>query len=295
MTPAAMRADHPLHRLEEALGDAPIEGAAPALGYVTSVGGAQVVAHLQSTALSAEDETDVSVGSYIGVSTRDTLIIGILCEASGDGTSGHVSGRIDLLGEIFADASGAEQFRRGVSFYPKVGSAVVEIGERELRLIFDVASPTTISVGTLQQGRSIDAYVDVEEMVQKHFAIFGSTGSGKSSAVALILREIMAAKLDLRILLIDPHNEYAASFGDGAHVVRPGNLHLPYWLFSFDEIVEITFGRHTDGQDEIGLLAELIPIAKNDHACAASGDRNQATGRSIPTAAAIRSTRRCRI
>src|SRR5262249_2643686 len=104
-----------------------------------------------------------------------------------------------------------------------------------------------------------------EEMVQKHFAIFGSTGSGKSSAVALILREIMAAQMDLRMLLIDPHNEYAASFGDKAHVVRPGNLRLPFWLFSFDELVDVVFGRRADMLDEIGLLSELIPLAKNDY------------------------------
>ena len=102
-------------------------------------------------------------------------------------------------------------------------------------------------------------------MVQKHFAIFGSTGSGKSSAVALILREIMAAQMDLRMLLIDPHNEYAASFGDLAHVVRPGNLRLPFWLFSFDELVDVVFGRRADTLDEIGLLSELIPIAKNNY------------------------------
>ena len=51
-----------------------------------------------------------------------------------------------------------------------------------------------------------------------------------------MLREIMAAREHLRILLIDPHNEYAACFEDRAHVVRPGNLRLPYWLFNFDEM-----------------------------------------------------------
>ncbi|MES1207930.1 MAG: ATP-binding protein, partial [Pseudomonadota bacterium] len=147
------------------------------------------------------------------------------------------------------------------------------IGERELRLIFNVAGESTINVGHLQQDRSIGAYVDVEEMVQKHFAIFGSTGAGKSSGVALILREIMAAQIDLRVLLIDPHNEYASCFEDKAHVLRPGTLRLPYWLFGFDEIVEVIFGRRTDVMDEIGLLSELIPLAKNEYARSKLGDR----------------------
>jgi len=91
--------------------------------------------------------------------------------------------------------------------------------------------------------------------------------------VALIMREIMAAQMDLRVLLIDPHNEYASCFEDKAHVLRPGTLRLPYWLFTFDEIVEVIFGRRTDATDEIGLLAELIPLAKNEYARAKSGDR----------------------
>ena len=135
---------------------------------------------------------------------------------------------------------------------------VIRVGERELRLIFDVARPSTINIGHLQQDNTIGAYVDVEEMVQKHFAIFGSTGAGKSSGVALILREIMAAQLDLRVLLIDPHNEYAGCFEDKAHVLRPGTLRLPYWLFSFDEIVEIIFGKRSDveGRDRAAVGAD---------------------------------------
>jgi DNA helicase HerA-like ATPase len=103
-------------------------------------------------------------------------------------------------------------------------------------------------------------------MVRKHFAVFGSTGAGKSSGVALILREVMQVRQDLRILLIDPHNEYGECFGDAAYVVRPGNLRLPYWLFNFDEIVEVFFGRRTEVEEEIALLAELIPLAKNEYA-----------------------------
>jgi hypothetical protein len=84
----------------------------------------------------------------------------------------------------------------------------------------------------------------------------------------------MDAKLNLRVLLIDPHNEYGGCFGEHGHVLRPGNLRLPYWLFNFDEIVEVVFGKRTDVSDEVGLLAELIPLAKNEYARSASGNRS---------------------
>jgi DNA helicase HerA-like ATPase len=150
--------------------------------------------------------------------------------------------------------------------YPRIGSPVVPVGHDALCIMFDTVGPNTINVGQLQQDASIGAYIDVDDLVSKHFAIFGSTGAGKSSAVSVLLHEIMDARQSLRILLIDPHNEYAGCFEDRAHVVRPGNLRLPYWLFNFDEMQEIVFGRRSDIEDEVGLLAELIPLAKNEYA-----------------------------
>ena len=66
--------------------------------------------------------------------------------------------------------------------YPKIGSAIVPVDHDELRIIFDVHGENTINVGHLQQDHSIGAYINVDDMVRKHFAIFGSTGAGKSSA-----------------------------------------------------------------------------------------------------------------
>jgi DNA helicase HerA-like ATPase len=103
-------------------------------------------------------------------------------------------------------------------------------------------------------------------LVSKHFAIVGGTGAGKSTGLALILRKIVAARGDLRMLLIDAHNEYGGCFGDRAHVVGTGNLKLPFWLFNFDEIAQIIFGERASGEQEVVLLAELIPQAKAEYA-----------------------------
>lgn len=269
-----MTAQAQLKQLEEMIADSARPAAAAAVvGQLVAVTGAHATVRFSDASLAGDsDEADFSVGAYLAIRTPRSLIIGVLCDISvAADAATQAGGRMDMLGEIITDASGAARFHRGVSHYPKVGSTVLRAGERELRLIFDVSGPSTIQIGHLQQDRRIGAYVDVEEMVQKHFAIFGSTGSGKSSGVALILREIMAARMDLRVLLIDPHNEYASCFEDKAHVLRPGNLKLPYWLFNFDETVEIIFGKRTDLTDEIGLLSELIPLAKNEYARARAG------------------------
>ncbi len=244
--------------------------AAEPLGRVVSVGGSQVMVEF-STAVLADSETELTVGAFLGIWNGRTLVVGSLCDISlhklADGQqSGPATGRVDLLGELILDQPGAGYFQRGVMTYPRIGSPIMPVSHDALCIMFDTAGENTINVGHLQQDSSIGAYIDVDDMVRKHFAIFGSTGAGKSSAVSVLLHEIMTARENLRILLIDPHNEYAACFEDRAHVVRPGNLRLPYWLFNFDEMQEIIFGRHRDVEDEVGLLAELIPLAKNEYA-----------------------------
>ena len=44
------------------------------------------------------------------------------------------------------------------------------------------------------------------------------------------------------MFLIDPHNEYGRCFGEKALVLNPRNLKLPFWLFNFEEIVDVLFG-----------------------------------------------------
>jgi uncharacterized protein len=238
------------------------------LGRVITVSGSQAMAQFVPGA-------DVTIGSLVGIRTGQSLAIGTLCDISAaepaiEERAPQATGRVDLLGEITADKSGEQRFQTGIAAYPKIGSAVVGIGGEELQIIFGLTNPSTIEIGHLQQDASIAATVDVDEMVRKHFAIVGSTGSGKSSGLALILRKILQARSDLRMLLVDAHNEYAGCFDDRAQVFGPANLKLPFWLLNFDELVQIVFGARGRAEREVMLLAELIPLAKTEFARAHS-------------------------
>jgi DNA helicase HerA-like ATPase len=239
-----------------------IEVAREPLGRVASVSGSQVIVEF-SIGLSWPD-TNLTVGAFLGIAVGSSLVVGALSEMSlRQGST--AAGRMDLLGEIATDDSGAARFQYGVTNYPNIGSPIMQPGSEELRIIFDVGTGLTINVGRAQQNSTIGARIDVDAMVQKHFAILGSTGAGKSSGVVVILREIMKVRPNFRILLIDPHNEYGHCFEDRAHVMRPGNLKLPFWILNFDEMVEVVFGQRTDIAPEVNLLAELIPLAKNQY------------------------------
>ena len=113
-------------------------------------------------------------------------------------------------------------------------------------------------------------------MLAKHFAVVGSTGVGKSSAVASILGKMVDVRPELRVLLLDVHNEYRAAFGGRASVIGAENLRLPFWLFNFEEMRNVIYGGKPAAPEEVEILAELIPIAKAKYTAGIRAPRGEA-------------------
>jgi len=249
-----------------------------ALGHVVSIGGSHAGVRLAvPAACDAAEGQRVTVGKFLALQTPASSVVGVVTEVDGNGAKGNgeagvaLTARVDLLGEIRRTDNGFTQFQRGITGYPVVGDKVELLDSEGLRAVYDTAGADTINIGQLQQDSSIGAYVKVDEMLRKHFALFGTTGVGKSSGVAVILRQVLAAKRNLRIFLIDPHNEYARSFRDQAQVLNPRNLKLPFWLFNFEETVDVLFRGRPGLEEEVEILAQTIPQAKSLFANAYSG------------------------
>ncbi|MET0922882.1 MAG: DUF87 domain-containing protein [Xanthobacteraceae bacterium] len=242
------------------------QSAGEALGYVVSVRGSQASVGLPAASVAGGDQARATVGKFLGVHTGKALLIGVITDVSiGTLATEHgyqAMAQLDLVGEIKDSSSVLARFQRGVSDYPVIGDPVTLIGARELRLVFNIRGNSVIDIGHLQQDSAIGAYVDVNDMLSKHFAVLGTTGVGKSSGVVLILQEVMRARPDLRIFVLDPHNEYGRSFGDRALVMNPRNLKLPFWLFNFEEFVDVIFGGRPGSEEEVDILSEVIPQAK---------------------------------
>jgi DNA helicase HerA-like ATPase len=240
--------------------------AAEPLGHVLSVRGSEAQVGLPSPSI--DDASRATVGRFLAIAAGKHRLIGMVTEVSVnsiDSSHGERYGavaRIDLMGEIRQDISGTDCFRRGVTEYPAIGDTVAMLAKEELRLIYKASSANAINIGHLHHDESIPAFIDVDNLLTKHFAILGSTGVGKSSGVAVILGEILYARPNLRIFMLDGHNEYGRCFGARANVMNPGNLKLPFWLFNFEEIVDVIYSGRPAIDDEIEILAELIPIAK---------------------------------
>jgi DNA helicase HerA-like ATPase len=218
-----------------------------------------------------QERARATVGKFLGIAAGNHHLIGMITEVTAKGTDGPpvsdygAVARIDLLGEIKTDEAGVAYFQRGVSEYPAIGDCAHLIESDELRLIYKSSAANAINIGHLHHDSSIAAYIDVDNLLTKHFAILGSTGVGKSSGVAVILAAILEARPNLRVFMLDGHNEFGACFGERAHVVTPRNFKLPFWLFNFEEFVDVIYGGRPGIDEEIEILAELIPIAKSNY------------------------------
>src|SRR5437870_6005553 len=246
-----------------------------AFGRIISVRGSLARVGVLAAGPMNLSEARATVGRFVSIRCANSTIVAMItevsCENLGSSEAYIASASVDLLGEILGGVR--PKFQRGVTNYPSIGDAVDLITAEDLRTVYAPSGSDQINVGTLQQDRSVIAYVDVEEMLSKHFAVLGSTGVGKSTSVSLLLNEILKARPNLRVFLLDVHNEYGRCFGDRALVLNPRNLKLPFWLFNFEEIVDVLFGGRPGVPEELDVLAEVIPMAKGLYTQYQNSDR----------------------
>lgn len=252
----------------------------PTIGRVVSISGSQAIVALDSQQEMAEP-TGCQMGTLLAIQTRSTVAFGLVTALSIPAPA-HQAGEhellvaeLELMGELFQTSlRDPLEFRRGVSTYPALGDSVCIASHDQLQQAYSNTSQSGVRIGVIQQDAAIPAMIDIDELLGKHFAVLGSTGTGKSCSVALILRGILEKNPQAHVLLLDPHNEYASAFKGSAEVVSPRNLTLPFWLLTFEEFIEVILGNQKDCEAEIDILTELIPIAKQRYATGRGRDKS---------------------
>jgi hypothetical protein len=237
------------------------------IGRVVSCNGSRATIASAATDLSGSQADFWSIGKLISISTHRSRIVGLVYDMHSTGdhwrddVPNAVRVNIELVGEIIDDERGLPRFRRGISIYPPLGSVAHRIRARDLHAVHDLGERGGIEIGRVAQDDSIPATVNVDDMLKRHFAVVGTTGVGKSTAVSLMLRRIVETKQNLRVLVLDPHNEYTRSFPDIAVTIDSLGLELPFWLFRFEEFCEVVF-RGRSVLEERDILRDMIPLAK---------------------------------
>lgn len=156
-------------------------------------------------------------------------------------------------GEWIRDAAETPRldFERGVATYPLPQQTLYLTPKSELRFIYGHTKGAVIRLGEHVGSGGAPCYADMNELLGKHTAVLGSTGAGKSGAVAAIIHSVLErgagaghASWMPQIVVLDPHNEYGKAFKVHKRLsTDEGSLSLPYWLLDLDETISLLIGK----------------------------------------------------
>lgn len=229
------------------------------VGEVVAVKGGALTGSLHT----AGDLTPPVIGDIVAVPTARGCAFGIVHGLrQGRRAEDSAAVEVQLLGEFTAGAEGP-LFGRGVTSYPPLAAPIVAASPAQVAAIYARPRTAHLEVGRLRHDDALPAFLATDHLLGKNFAILGSTGSGKSCAVTVVLRSLLDRHPFAHVLMLDPHNEYATAFGEQALRLDPSNLELPYWLLTFEEIsVVLTSGSDGRAYGEGVILRDAILRAK---------------------------------
>lgn len=193
----------------------------------------------------------------------------------------------DLFGQgVWNSKIGKLSFVRGVETYPLPLQDAFLCLNDELESIYraaedlkDIDINPMVPIGHYVGGNNAVCRANIDKLFGHHCAILGSTGSGKSGTVASILHSVLAHQskqknISPRIVIIDPHGEYAKAFGDkavvykayseaSANAVKSVQLKLPYWLMSSDEFRSLVIGKtEFEATSQTNMVYQAVTYAR---------------------------------
>lgn len=248
------------------------------LGRVASVDTSRVVIDAENSEL----VTSIGVGNLvaiqgaiaseylIGITERvtRTLTEGVVEEETPDETEivlgpTPTDAVISTLIGTYRTVDGDKRntFKRGADSFPQIDRRCYPVEGSNLQRFMgllgaDLPEHQRLKLGYFTADPTAEAIANGDKFFQRHAAILGSTGSGKSWAVALLLERANALPYS-NIIVLDMHGEYkpladeTEGFASSYRIAGPGDLSdpddsvifLPYWLLNRDEMLSMILDR----------------------------------------------------
>ena len=164
------------------------------------------------------------------------------------GESIYNATHLSLIGTV-GEVAGERKFSRSLRQVPEIDSHCYLLKDARLQKFMGILASESededsLGLGVYTIDESAKAFLDGNRFFQRHAALLGSTGAGKSYTLASILEQ--AAKLPTsNLVLFDLHGEYSLmSYASHLRIPGPEDLEcrddnllfLPYWLMNTEEL-----------------------------------------------------------
>lgn len=221
-------------------------------------------------------EEKLRVGSYLRISDSDNVVLIAIIEnfTIDVGTDTQENATRKYIIEAYPLGMLKDgMFERGgdtLSIPPK---KVEPARTEDIKRIFEtsVKESDKFVFSTLSSDNLIPVPVDGNKFFNKHIAVIGSTGSGKSHTVAHIIQEAIGQKNgrydglnNSHIVIFDIHSEYKTAFPD-ANYLDISNLVLPYWLLNSDELQELFIDTEANDHNQRNVFKEAVVNGRKSH------------------------------
>ena len=263
----------PANAVEAPAEEEPVsENATQPIGVVLEIAGSgsMIAIDLQRLNECTEDDDPSiamagQVGSQVKIRVGNSWLLASVRNQRQDRKAGSILANIDFLGEGIEEklTGKLHGFRRGVTRYPVPGGMVYPASTQDLKQVYASDGRSAVTIGKVYPTKDIRAGIYIDAMLGKHFALLGSTGTGKSTSAALLLHRICEAAPEGHIVMIDPHGEYSAAFRHTGVILDVSNLQMPYWIMNFEEHCEVLLTSNgNERQVDADILARCLLKAR---------------------------------
>jgi hypothetical protein len=226
-------------------------------------------------------EESLRVGSYVRIGDNENAILIAIIEnfeivVRDDGMRNHIIEAFPL--GVLRDG----KFERGgdsLAIPPKdVQPASIE----DIKRIYSdsVKDEESFCFSSLSSNSAVEVPVDGNRFFNKHIAIVGSTGSGKSHTLATIVQRAVAEKAgdfslnNSHVIIFDIHSEYRSAFPD-ASFIDVSNLVLPYWMLNGEELEEFFIDTEANDHNQRNVFKEAVLEDRRAKFTGSSGDKQR--------------------
>jgi DNA helicase HerA-like ATPase len=245
------------------------------LGTLTDISGGRFIARLQDHNETFDPYRDIGVesisvgqvGSYVIAKSKQEQVLCQVIRAWEESREHNTERLVHLLplGEVTDDG----RFFRGVGRYPPLQTPVYVAEGTQLETMFDAVRRYGLHIGRLSQRAELRVYVEPNPLFNRHLAVLGQSGSGKSWAVSSLLQRTVKLMPKAHIVLLDLHGEYgwrdetgifhSAFPVDTVRHVDARSLEIPYWLLTYSELVDLLIDRTDPNASlQVSFMREVL-------------------------------------
>ncbi|MDW5418321.1 DUF87 domain-containing protein [Iodobacter sp. CM08] len=215
-------------------------------------------------------EESLKVGSYLKIADNENATLIAIIENFQIAVSD--AGKRDYIIEAFPlGILRNGKFERGGDSLAIPPKKVEPATIADIKKIYEdsVTSAESFCFATLASNQKVNVPINGNKFFNKHIAVVGSTGSGKSHTLATIIQQAVKEKKEgfalnnSHIIIFDIHSEYKSAFPD-ANFIDISNLTLPYWMLNSEELEEFFLDTEANDHNQRNIFKEAIINDRRD-------------------------------